>query len=359
MLQVTRKDPVVDNPFRQVGLSGVALADKTFEQAVSLARSIARALRESPSVKNEVKLRATRCMDELADPARAHAYFQAFKGLTPDAVIARLVVRANERQKQYGDELYAAWLYTLERGAPASLHNGVRMSPATVEVTDIVSMLQSPIRENSAIARKLFKRTLKSLGDGRIEHGVELPGGNETHRETIGVLHLNAPNRPITFEDVEKVIRDLGLINSSSRCIEHYDLSAAAGLGHAQKVGYPKPQHAVFSHFHPTGATERLLAVNSGDVQGGLRAQIPKTTPSSCNILLSRVTIGTIAAVCIEGIIESVTALPESRPARTNARASSLPEGRTTKKSAKASPNKKEPSPKPRAPKRRKSEKGE
>jgi hypothetical protein len=344
MLHITRKHPILDNPFRLIGLNGVALEGKTVEQAVALARAISRALKDSPSVSKEMKRLAVNCIDELSNPERAKAYLQAFKGMSPDAVVERLVELGNKVQEQATDALYAAWLYTLERGAPASLKNAVRISPATVEVTDIVSMLQSPIRETSPIARKLFKRTLTSVGDGRIENGAELPGGNETHRETIGVLHLKALNRSITFKDVEKVIRHLGLINASSHCIEHYDLSESTMRGGTAKVPYPKAQHPVFSHFHPIAALERLLVFHVDDIKGGIRAEFPKTDRSSCNILLSKVRIGSTAAVCLEGVVEAITDATGVQGAKAKRTSATPKRASAEKKSSKSVAGKKSPS---------------
>jgi hypothetical protein len=338
MLPLNQKDPIVDNPFRLLGLSGIALQSKTVEEGVDLARAVARALKDSEKAPTHKKRLAASCIDELRNPERAKAAFEAFKGLSPDAVVSRLVAVANQHQKISTQKLEAAWLYKLEEGAAPSLHNAVRMSSAAIEVTDIVSMLQSPIRETSEIARKLFKKTITSVGDGRIEHGAPIPVENETRREMIGVLNLRVAGRQMEFRDIERVVRELGLINSSSHCLPHYRLPAPETSGVAQKVEYPRPQHDVFSHFHSIHAVERLLVVHVADIHGGIRAQIPKTDGSSCNILLSRAICGPTATLCIEGIIESIKETPrvsESTETRSSGSKENSPKGKRSKTQAK------------------------
>lgn len=326
MLQLDSRDLIVDNPFRLLGLSGIALQSKTVEEGIDLARAVARALKDSEKVPAHKKQLAASCINELRDPERAKAAFEAFKGLSPDAVVSRLVAVANQHQKMSNERLEAAWLYKLEEGAAPSLRNAVRMSSAVIEVTDIVSLLQSPVRETSDIARKLFKKTITSVGDGQIEHGAPIPVENETRREMIGVLNLRTAGRQIGFQDIERVIRELGLINSSSHCLPHYRLPDSETNGIAQRVEYPRPQHSVFSHFHPIQAVERLLVVHVADINGGIRAQMPKTDGSSCNILLSRAICGATAALCIEGVIESIKEI-KSRANTTETRSSESKEG--------------------------------
>ena len=307
MIKYNDQDPIFDNPLRKLGISGRALVGKTPEEAYQLASAIAAPLRKSEKIPADLRSQVEMCLKELRHPEKLKAAFHALKGLTPSEEASRLAEVANKLQRRADLEERAAWLYQLEQGATPSLHNGVRMVPALIQVTDVISFLSTPISESHPLARKLFGRSIKSIGDGQISGGATLPVPGESRREMLGVLHLSTNGRPFELRDIERVLVDLGIVNAPSSCIEHYQLTGTDEP--ATKVLYPRPNHSVYSHFHPLEVLERLLLVDLGDIQGSIRAQIPKVDSSSCNVLLSRVLFGPCATLCIEGVLESVAPL--------------------------------------------------
>jgi hypothetical protein len=306
MLTLRNKQPVTENPFYKLGVSGVALQSKTVDEAVQLARAIARTLRTSPSAPKELAEMATECINELNNREAALAAFNAYKGMTPEQVTAKDADLRSEMSALSDASEMAVWKYQVDRGAPQSLTNATRLSPATITATDIIQLLRSPVKREDPLARKLFKRELISLGEGELSNGVPLPSAEQSRRELVGVLHLKALNRAINLSDVDNVIRALGLINLSSLSLEHYQLPTADGATRPEKVKYPSTDRSQYTHFFPIEALNRLLVVKEGDISGGIRAKIPAANTSSCNILLSRCASGKYSILCIEGIIEEI-----------------------------------------------------
>jgi len=334
MLDLKTKDPIRDNPFRLLGLSGVALESKSLPEATALARTVAKVLRNSPHTTEYLRKKAIACLNELNDESRALEAFKAFRGLTPDAVISHLENLASQKRELVLLKEQAVWRYQLEQAAPPSLQHGVRMSPAHIKVTDVISLLRSPIRETSDISRKLFNRSLRSIGGGDVEGGIDGPLKGETRREMIGVLNLAVGRRPIQFTDVEKVLEQLGLITPPESCLQDHRPSSRSGV---QKVHHARSGGPTYTHFLPMEAVERLLVVQVDDVYGGISASIPAPTPSACSILLTRVSLGSRTALCLEGVVESIQALeaPEVKPESSSSNTRRRTTGATSPRRAK------------------------
>jgi hypothetical protein len=211
-----------------------------------------------------------------------------------------LAAYINKEAKKCEDILFD---YMIDSQRKPSLTNATRLSPARIEVVDVVSLLQSPIQEDCPLARKLFTKTIESLGEGKITGGTPLPNLEETSRTILGVLRISTPDMPVTSETVRDILVSTGLINASHLCVEHYELSESST--ERKKVEYPPAAHKVFSHFHPIEGVERLLWHRFADGVGTaqMKAVIEPTDLSQQNVLISKVTIGTVEAICIEGII--------------------------------------------------------
>lgn len=339
MIEPDTRDPITSNPLSTLGLSGEALSKRGYNEVISLARSVGRAIRRVAHSKPEevppaVLKRVNEALSLLNDDHYARQCYSHLRGKSSDALnLATHELAANARKRAKNCE-NASFAYLIDSRRKPSLANATRLSPSQIKVLDVVSLLQSPVREDTPIARKLFTKTIESLGEGVIKGGQPLPHAPEDSRRILGVLRVSTPHAPITSDTVRNLLISTGLINASHLCIEHYNLSDAPG--ERTKVAYPQAAHKVFSHFHPLEAVERILwcDINKGAGEAQLRAVINPTDKFHCNILLSKVITGSTEMICVEGIVMDITANESQGRARSNPRKRAVQREEAPKKGA-------------------------
>ena len=329
MIEPDRRNPITSNPLSTLGLRGEALTKRGFDEALSLARSVGRAIRRVAHYKPEevdptLLKRVNEALSLINDEAYARQCYNHLRGKSAAALnLATLEVAADisKRAKRCEDSSFS---YLMDSHRKPSLTNATRLSPSRITVFDVVSLLQSRVREDTQLAQKLFTKTIESVGDGVINGGQTLPHAPEDSRQILGVLRVSTPNAPITSDTVRELLISTGLINASHLCVEHYDLSGTPG--ERRKVEYPQAAHKVFSHFHPLEAVERILwcDIQKGTGEAQLRAVIKPTDEFNCNILLTKVVTGATEMLCVEGIIMDIASHePRGRACSTTRKRSS------------------------------------
>ena len=303
MLHREEIDPIIDNPFSRLGLNGLALKNKSVNEAVSLARAAVRVYRSSTHLNERDKRKFSATAEMLSDPEMAERYLKAIAGLTPDQVL-------QEASKRYAVKALIAdtccklsFEYQIDSVRPSSIMNAIRLAPAELKVIDYIALLQSELDPSHQLAEKLFTKKITCSGNSILDGGVTSPLEGQFHKRSIGVLTFENGGKRLTPKDFRDFLNTLGLVNAPSHSLELHDLSQRPSrLIQKRDPG----THPIFSHFHPIEALDRLLLVDKGPFKAKFTGRIPQDLKNNSSILISEVSFGTSNGICIEGVLLSV-----------------------------------------------------
>ncbi len=279
--------PVIDNPFRQLGLHPTLVANASPTELNELVATAGRfflkvyhpsqVTNSDPKELYQIGLKRTgvqKALEELSSPEGMRRALKEYRGLTPQGEVDRVSSYVEERQLHYKAVRDAYSKFLVERSLLPPEENVVKARNLTIQALDIVSLVNFSTRTSREL-QKMFDRTLRIDGNGLV-HGGHTPFFPQAP-EKRAVAVFTVVGDDLSIRSIEKIFRHQGIVNLPP---DHSIPDFSKG----------DPAITPWSEFSPVlGGYEigRLTYAEVADMTGRLTAKLSKSSGDAQSFLIT------------------------------------------------------------------------